>query len=281
MLALLVVMIWGMNPAIAKLAMLEIPPFAFLALRYLLTFLVFIPFAKVRPADWKIIIPFALCDNVINTGINFLAFQQLSPAISSILLQTGAPVAVLMACLFAGERISLRQTIGIVVALLGVMVVLKMPQMSLIGVGGILVTRILWGVCEILFKNTKQMQAPAFLAYSSLIALPFVGVLSLLAEGDFYDQMPSLDWGVLSLSLIFQVFGMSAALVIWQKLIARHGVSLVSPFALLQVVVGILSSMWLFGNDISFSTLAGAGLIVLGVSFSTYKSKNSFAKEMI
>lgn len=270
-LALVVVVIWGFFPAISKLGMLEIPPFAFLAIRYALTFAVFIPFAKVQKSDWKIIVLFALLDCVINNGINFFAFQYLTPAASTLLLQTCVPIAVFMACLFAGERINFRQGLGIFISFIGVIVVLGMPKMSFIGVAGIMLTRVLWGCCEILFKNSKQLQPAAFLAYSSLIALPFMGGLSYCLEHNFYHKLPSVDWAFFTLTMSFQIFAMSGAMVIWQKLIARFGVSSVSPFALLQIIFGILSSVWLFNDQISFSMLTGAVLIAVGVIMSTQK----------
>ena len=46
--ALLVVMLWGINPAISKLGMLNIPTFALLSVRYIFTVLIFLPFAKVN-----------------------------------------------------------------------------------------------------------------------------------------------------------------------------------------------------------------------------------------
>ena len=45
-LALLVVIIWGINPAISKLGLVEIPPFTFLTIRYTIIALMFLPFAK-------------------------------------------------------------------------------------------------------------------------------------------------------------------------------------------------------------------------------------------
>ena len=274
-LAVLVAAIWGFFPAMSKLGMLEIPPFAFLAVRYALTFLVFIPFAKVHKNDWVIISLFALLDSVINNGINFFAFQYLTPAASTLLLQTCVPIAVLMACLFAGESINLRQGIGIFISLAGVVTILGLPQMNLIGVAGIMLTRILWGTCEISFKGAKQLQPAAFLAYSSLIALPFMAGLSWGFEKNFYHKFLSVDWAFFSLTMSFQVFAMSAAMVIWQKLIARYGVSSVSPFALLQIIFGILSSVWLFGDKINQTTLSGAIMIAAGVIMSTRKPAQS------
>ena len=45
-LSLLVVFIWGVNPAISKLGLQELPPFTFLTIRYAIVALIFLPFAK-------------------------------------------------------------------------------------------------------------------------------------------------------------------------------------------------------------------------------------------
>ena len=46
LLSLLVVAIWGINPAISKLGMEEIPTFTFLTIRYAVIALAFLPFAR-------------------------------------------------------------------------------------------------------------------------------------------------------------------------------------------------------------------------------------------
>ncbi len=55
LLSLLTVAIWGFNPAVAKLGMTELPPFAILSVRYLLTALFFLPFAKVCRGELKLL----------------------------------------------------------------------------------------------------------------------------------------------------------------------------------------------------------------------------------
>ena len=45
-LSLLVVFIWGINPAISKLGLQELPPFTFLTIRYAIIEVIFLPFAK-------------------------------------------------------------------------------------------------------------------------------------------------------------------------------------------------------------------------------------------
>lgn len=104
--AILVVAIWGINPAISKLAMIEMPTFAFLSLRYFLTALIFLPFVRIKTKDLKMLFVFALLINVVMNGLCYIAFQFLQPAAATLLLQTGAPISMLMACIFAKEKIS-------------------------------------------------------------------------------------------------------------------------------------------------------------------------------
>ena len=106
-LSLLVVFIWGINPAISKLGLQELPPFTFLTIRYTIVALMFLPFARPSKKELGQLLFVAVTSNVVTNMLGYIAYKELSPSASTLLMQTEGPISVLMACIWAKERITL------------------------------------------------------------------------------------------------------------------------------------------------------------------------------
>lgn len=265
-LSLLVVFIWGINPATSKLGLEQIPPYTYLTIRYLIISFLVLPFAD-KPTKhelWQLFIV-AITSNVINNILCYIAYSELSPSASTLLMQTEAPISVLMACIWAKEHITLRQVLSILLSFVGVMVILGMPQMSLLGVALILLSRVFWGACQIIFKNTKHMSMTTFLAYSYLFAAPFTAAGSIWVENYDYRNLVEVNWHIAGWALAFEVVMLSLAMVLWQKLIAANGVSKIAPFCALRIVFGIAAGVIVFNDPLNWQILLGAILVTFGV----------------
>lgn len=280
-LSLLVVFIWGINPAISKLGLEQIPPLTFLTIRYLIISFLILPFAD-KPSKkefWQLLIV-ALTSNVINNIMSYIAYDILSPSACSLLLQTEGPISVLMACIWAREKINFKQVMAILLSFIGVAVILGMPQMSLYGVTLILLSRFVWGACQIIFKDTKHMPTSTFLAYSYLLAAPFTAVGSVFFEEYDYRNLANVNWEIAGWALAFEVVLLSIAMVLWQKLIAVNGVSKIAPFCTLRIVFGIAAGVVIFNDPLNWQILLGALLVTLGVML-TMKEFNIILKARV
>ncbi len=266
LLSLFVVIMWGINPAISKLGLMEIPPMAFLTIRYLIIALLVMPFAdKPTKREFGQLFFVALTSNVINNIMTYIAYDELSPSASSLLMQTEGPISVLMACIWAKEHINFKQVMAILLSFVGVMVILGLPEMNLYGVALIIMSRFVWGACQIVFKGTKHMSTTTFLAYSYLLAAPFTAVGSYWLENYDYRNLATVNWSIAGWSMAFEVIVLSLAMVLWQKLIASNGVSKVAPFCTLRIVFGIAAGVAIFNDPLNWQILLGATLVTLGV----------------
>ncbi len=264
-LSLLVVFIWGINPAISKLGLQELPPFTFLTIRYAIIALIFLPFAKPTKKELGQLLFVAITSNVITNMLGYIAYKELSPSASSLLMQTEGPISVLMACIWAKEKINIKQVLAILLSFIGVAIIMDMPEMSFYGVALILLSRIFWGACQIMFKNTKHMETPTFLAYSYLFAVPFTAMGSIWIEDFDYTALNKINWFVAGWVMAFEVIVLSVAIVLWQKLIAINGVNKIAPFSTLRIVFGIAAGVLMFNDPLSWQILLGSSLVTIGV----------------
>ena len=264
-LSLLVVFIWGINPAISKLGLQELPPFTFLTIRYAIIALIFLPFAKPTKKELGQLLFVAITSNVITNMLGYIAYKELSPSASSLLMQTEGPISVLMACIWAKEKINVKQVLAILLSFIGVAIIMDMPEMSFYGVILILLSRVFWGACQIMFKNTKHMETPTFLAYSYLFAVPFTAMGSIWIEDFDYTALNKINWFVAGWVMAFEVIVLSVAIVLWQKLIAINGVNKIAPFSTLRIVFGIAAGVLMFNDPLSWQILLGSSLVTIGV----------------
>ncbi len=115
------------------------------------------------------------------------------------------------------------------------------------------------------------MKASAFIAYTALFALPFTVLISLFCEPGALLQIGQ-SWGSGFVAVTaFQVFALSFANVLWQKLIAANGVNRISPFVMTEIFFSALAGYLLFGNVITLRMGMGMLLILTGISLASRK----------
>ena len=267
LLAILAVAIWGFHPAVGKLGLLEIPPFAFLTIRYAIISLIFLPFA--RPTKQELIQLFfvALTSNVIYNAFCYFAYTKLTPSATILLLQTEAPIAILMAYLIAGEKLNLRQVLAVFFAFCGVVIVLGLPKIHIWGALAILGCSVSWGICLLIFKETKGMQIKTFLAYSYFFALPFVAFGAFEIEHYNFKDILGVNWNIAGCFLFYEVVLLSVANVVWRLLVAENGINKIAPFGMLTLVFGIIGGVLIFDDKITWHIVIGGICVTLGVFF--------------
>jgi drug/metabolite transporter (DMT)-like permease len=121
LLALLICVAWAGNFLMSALALREMPPLLFTALRLGLLFVLLAVFLR-RPArgQWPRLLGIALCTGVLHFGLRFWALK-LAGDLSSpaIVMQSYVPMTVLLAWAVLGERFAWRTGAAIVASALG------------------------------------------------------------------------------------------------------------------------------------------------------------------
>ena len=126
--AILVTAIWGVNMVAMKAIVTDMDPLLFTSARFLLLAVVLLPFVKITIAQLRPLLPIAL---VMGLGHFYLLAVGLSivpGVVASVCFLLSAPFSALLSYLFLNERITLVQTLAIIVATLGAM----LPTLSLI-----------------------------------------------------------------------------------------------------------------------------------------------------
>lgn len=278
LLALLVVVIWGLNFLAIKWGVELAPPLLLGALRYIFAALPAVFLVRRPDVRLSILLCYGLLAGALQFGMLYIAIRLGMPAgLSSLVIQMQAFFTLGFAVLFLGERPGRFQLIGALIALAGILAIAA-ERLSGAAVLPLLLTlgaAAAWGGGNILTKRAGKIDMVGFVAWSSLVPpLPLLS-LSLLTEGFTADWSALSHIGfVLAGSVAFSSY--ASTLVgygLWSILLSRYPASTVAPFSLLVPIVGIAAGAIVLHEPFSALETVGSAIIFLGLLVNVFGAK--------
>lgn len=278
LLLLTIVLFWGVNFTVMKVALLELSPLGLAVGRFFLTSIPAIFFFKRPAAPFKKVALYGLVLFGLQFPILFLAMQMgLSAGIASILLQTQAFFSAFFAWAFLKEEIKIQHILGGILALFGIGIVAMNlgGDVGLEGLVLILIAASLWALSNLLSKQMGPVDKTALVAWGSLVAWPpLLALAFLLGEADSLFSLSLPGWGALGfISYPSTLFAFGA----WNWLLGHYPMSRIAPFSLLVPVIGMTTSVLFFGEELSVWKVGGAVLIIGGLAMGQSFLKKSTA----
>lgn len=282
LLALCVVIIWGVNFVVIKVGLEGIPPFLLATLRFMLVAFPACLFVKRPAVPLKWLMAYGMTISFGQFSLLFLAIKLGMPAgLASLIIQAQVFFTLLFSAWFLGEQLRWYNLTGLVVAIVGMVFLAQHSfrgqggsSMSVIGLLLTLAAAFSWGLGNISNKVIMRhypVAGMSLVVWSALIPiLPFV-LCSLWFEGFTVIRQSLASF---SASGLFSVFYLSflATLVaygLWGNLLGRYDASKVAPMALLIPVVGIISAALLLHETINAGQMAGIIVIIAGLLITT------------
>jgi O-acetylserine/cysteine efflux transporter len=268
-LVLLICVAWAFNFLTSALAMREIPPFLFTALRFAFLAVPLLFFLK-RPApgQWPRLVAIALCVGVLHFGLSFSALK-LAGDLSSpaIVMQSYIPMTALLAWWVLGERFAWRTGLAIAVSFAGVLVlgfdplVLDQPASLLL----MLVAAALLAIGTVLMKGLRGMDVFSQQGWTAVISvLPLLAISAWLEPGAI-AQLPQASWvawaGALYAAFLSSLLGHG----LYYVLVQRHPVAQVTPWLLLVPVLAVALGIVFWGDRPGPRLWVGGAMVLGGV----------------
>lgn len=281
LLALLVVVVWGLNFVVIKVGLHNMPPLMLAGLRFLLVAFPALFFVARPKIPFRLLLGYGLTISFGQFAFLFCAINFGMPAgLASLVLQAQAFFTIILGALVFGERLQGKQLAGIALAVVGVLVLaeasLNGQHVALLGFLLTLAAAFSWACGNIFNKKIMQLETrPAVMSlvvWSALIPIvPFM-VASYLLDGPtvMRNSLVSIDLTTI-LSLIYLAF--VATIVgygIWGALLGRYETWRVAPLSLLVPVVGIASAALLLDEKLGALQLVGALLVMAGLYINVF-----------
>jgi O-acetylserine/cysteine efflux transporter len=264
-LAVLTSIIWGFAFVATKIALESFSPPQLTALRFLIACLPALLLPRPR-IGWPLLILIGL---TLFTGqflLLFFAFTNgLPPGVASVTQQTQAFFTVGLAAVFLGDVPTVRQGVGMAIALVGLVLVgLSVDaELSVLGLALAIGGALSWAVGNVLVKRTGDTPMFALVAWLSLVPpIPALVVAAVYDQHPFLiAQLRAASWTSLAAALYLGAIATTLAYAIWGRLLARYSTALVAPFALIAPCVGIAGSALVFGEV--FGAIRSLGMLFI------------------
>ncbi|QQA43032.1 DMT family transporter [Pelagovum pacificum] len=269
---ILFALMWASAFTSARIIVQAAPPLTALALRFLISGLVGVIWAKAIGQSWHLtrkqwiaVAVFGICQNALYLGMNFVAMQTVEASLASI-IASAMPLCVALAgwALF-GQKLPMQGLLGLIAGVAGVVLIMG-TRLS----GGADLTGVIFCLIGLASLSTATLSVQG--ASSGGNYLMIVGLQMLIGSAALW--VPAIALETFSVDLTWQVAvaflyttlvpGLAATLV-WVMLVNRIGTVRASVFHFLSPFFGVAIAAVVLGEAIGASDLVGVAIIAAGI----------------
>ena len=267
---------WGLNFIAGKFAIDEMPPLFVTGLRFVLVFILLLPFLRFVEGKMRQMILVALVMGAVHFSILFYAIS-VAEDISSVAIVTltNVPFATILAVVFLGERIGIYSLTGLVLAFTGVMVLGFDPkafdQMETLLL--VMLAAFMYAIGAILLRRLTGVHVMNLQCWIGLIGMIVVLSLSFLVETGQFEALEAATWkgkgGVIFSAVGASIIGHGGI----YYLLKRYPVSTIAPLTLLSQLFAVIASVLILGEVLTPRMWLGGFLTFIGVGVIVFRKK--------
>ncbi|HEX5890370.1 MAG TPA: EamA family transporter [Pyrinomonadaceae bacterium] len=278
---LILSLIWGSTWLFIKLGLENLPPITFAGIRFVIACAILFVLIRARGIplpdnrrDWGLLALTGVLSFCLNYGLVFWGEQYISSGLAAV-LQATLPAFGLVIAHFhlPGERMTWSKIFGVVLGFFGVAVVFS-NQLAIAGgkalAGSIalVLSALFAAYSNVLVKAYGRKLDPAVLSGGQM----FFGLIPLLLIGIPLEGNPfNFHWTPMAVValLYLAVVGSVIAFMLYYWLVHHVDVTKTMLISLITPVVAVVLGMVVLGEDLSWRTVAGGIMIMVGVRFVT------------
>jgi O-acetylserine/cysteine efflux transporter len=272
-LAFVVVLVWGVNFAVIKTGVADVPPLLLGALRFMLAAFPAILLLRAPKLPLRLYLAYGLTISVGQFAFLFSAIHLGMPTgLASLVLQSQAFFTMLMALFWLKESWRATQLLGLLLAGIGLVLIGSTHgvAMPLTGFVLTLAAASMWAAGNIVTRSISKhgpIDLLAFVVWASLVPpLPFLA-LSAWIEGPDAIGKALAGFSLHSFAAVAYLAWAATLLGygLWTRLLTRYPANQVAPFSLLVPIVGLTTGWIAFNEKLGPLHFAGAILLMSGL----------------
>ncbi|MHA1943502.1 MAG: DMT family transporter [Candidatus Thorarchaeota archaeon] len=278
---ILTTVLWASSLIFAKLIFAEVGPIVFVALRYTLAcpFLLVVTLQHKKKQtvedvknNWKILLVAGLSGPFISQILQYIGLE-LTTASDALLLMNLTPIfAVILAAPVLNEKITSEKVVGLVLATIGAILIVMntTPEAAtfdiwrFLGALIVIVSTFFFAINGIAGKIAiKSIDAVSTTFYSTLFAVPFIWIsATLLDDVTVLLTMSTEAWLVVMwVAIVNTVF----AFILYYESMKQIEASLIQIMLNLVAVWGVLMSIFVLNETVTYLQIFGGAVTVIGV----------------
>lgn len=273
LIAISVAMIWGMGFIVAKAGMSHFSPILLMALRFSLTAFCMVWFFRPPPGIFKQLFWISLVSAALQYSLTFNGVRGIDASTAALLVQLEVPFGLILAWLVFGERISLKQGLGIAIAFTGAILIIGEPKLAgdLVYAFMVIGGAFTWAVGQIMIKKLGNIGGFRLITGVALFATPQLFVASFLFEQNQLEQIQTASTAAWAAVAYLGLVMTALAYALWYRLLGHYTVNQVMPFLLLLPVTSVFGGIFFLDESLTTKIALGGCLAIIGVAMITIK----------
>ena len=281
---------WAGNFIVGKYAFLtEIPPLSLVFYRWLLVWIILLPFTYKDIIKYKDTIlnnlPLLFFLGLTSVGL-FNSFTYLSlvytQVINSSLFNTAIPAIIILLCfLFKVEKTNKFQISGLFISVCGILAIITKLNLNillslnfnkgdLIMIGGVLT----WGIYSTLLKK-KKFTLPLLTLVHIVCTFGLIGVFPQFLYEFWNGQVIKFDINLVYTLIFLALFPSIGSYYCWAGAVSIIGANRAGIFLSLIPLFSTIMAIAFYNEKFQFFHLIGAILIIIGLYLSNRENKNA------
>ncbi|WMT39523.1 DMT family transporter [Paenibacillus sp. D2_2] len=272
------VVVWGVNWPLSKVALEYAPPVLFAGLRTLiggvLLIVVALPSYKKLNLrrNWPMYLFSSLLNIVLYYGLQTIGLQYLPAGLFSAIVFLQPVLLGIFSWLWLGESMYGLKMVGLFLGFLGVFEISAGGLAGHLSITGILLalgSALSWAFGTVYMKKATERVDMFWMLASQLT----IGGLLLLGTGSYLERWNDITWNVAFISdlLFISVFVIALGWLVYFSLIGSGEAGKVGAFTFLIPVISIVCSVIFLGESVTWNLVAGLGMIVISILLVNFK----------
>jgi O-acetylserine/cysteine efflux transporter len=275
--ALLVPIVLGFGFVIAKPAMQYFPPYLLMGMRFTIPALLLVWWFPLPKGLYFDLFKVSLIGSTLQYGLTYTGLNIIDASSAILLVQLEVPFGIIIAFFLLKEIPTMKNIVGLVIAFIGVFILTGAPNLEgkYIGVLLTVAGAFTWALGAVMAKPlSKKIGAFALMTWLCVFSGPMLLLVSLMFDGNpmQYILFANLNsWlTVIFLGFFMQPIGYAA----WYYVLKKYPVNKVMPVLLILPVTGLITSIFLLGEDPPKQVFLGGLVIISGVGLILFTKKN-------
>jgi len=278
LIAISVPILLGFGFVIAKPAMQYFPPYLLMGLRFTIPALILVWWFPIPKGLFLDLFKVSFIGSTLQYGLTYTGLNIIDASSAVLLIQLEVPFGIIIAFFLLKEIPSIKNIIGLGIAFIGVFVLTGAPNLEgkFIGVLLTLSGAFTWSLGAVMAKPiSKKIGAFALMTWLCVFSGPILILVSVIFNGNPMQYILSANFYSWLTVIYLGLFMQPAAYGAWYYVLSRYPVNKVMPVLLLLPVVGLITAVFLLGEDPPKQVFLGGTIIVFGVAMILFGKKTN------
>ena len=278
LIAISVPILLGFGFVIAKPTMEYFPPYLLMGMRFTIPALILVWWFPIPKGLFLDLFKVSFIGSTLQYGLTYNGLNIIDASSAVLLVQLEVPFGILIAFFLLKEIPSIKNIIGLIIAFLGVFILTGAPNLEgkYFGVLLTLSGAFTWSLGAVMAKPlSKKIGAFALMTWLCVFSGPMLILISVIFDGNPIQYILSANFYSWLTVIYLGFFMQPIAYGAWYYVLSNYPVNKVMPVLLLLPMTGLITAIFLLGEEPPKQVFLGGIIIVFGVGMILFgKSKN-------